>query len=130
MYNVLYTVSTQQYISTVIQYARSGHIIATCFDCKRSKHVAVMWPKCIYFITVMIYCCVLTVYNTIHKFYNNGHLCIAVIGSFLKKKLAWMRHIPAQYSITKNIGSTVCYVHKILPSVALNCLQTLISSLM
>ena len=30
--NVLYTVSTQQYISTVIKYIQSGHIIATCFD--------------------------------------------------------------------------------------------------
>ena len=29
-----------------------------------SKHVAVMWPDCIYNITVLIYCCVLTEYNT------------------------------------------------------------------
>ena len=29
---------------------------------------AVMWPDCIYFITVMIYCCVLTVYNTLYIF--------------------------------------------------------------
>ena len=33
-------------------------------DSLRSKHVAVMWPDCTYFITVMIYCCVLTVYGT------------------------------------------------------------------
>jgi hypothetical protein len=25
-----------------------------------------MWPDCIYFITVMIYCCVLMVYNTLY----------------------------------------------------------------
>ena len=37
-------------------------------DRLRSKYVAVMWPECIYFITVMIYCCVLTVCNILHKF--------------------------------------------------------------
>ena len=31
LYNVLHTVSTQQYISSVIQYIQSGHITATCF---------------------------------------------------------------------------------------------------
>ena len=35
-------------------------------DRLRSKHVAVTWPDCIYFITVMVYC-VLTVYNTLYK---------------------------------------------------------------
>jgi len=44
LYNVLCTVNTQQYISTV------------------------MWPDFIYNITVLIYCCVLTVYNTLYKF--------------------------------------------------------------
>ena len=34
LYNVLYTVSTQQYISTMILYIHSGHIMATCFDRK------------------------------------------------------------------------------------------------
>ena len=33
----------------------------------RSKHVATMWPECIY-ITVLIYICVLTEYNTLYKF--------------------------------------------------------------
>jgi len=37
LYNVLYTVSTQQYIITVIQYIQLGHITATCFDRKRSS---------------------------------------------------------------------------------------------
>ena len=37
---------------------------------QRSKHVAVMWPDCIYCITILIYCCVLTVYNTLYKFVN------------------------------------------------------------
>jgi len=37
LYNVLYTVSTQQYIITVIKYIQSGHITATCFDRKRSS---------------------------------------------------------------------------------------------
>jgi len=37
LYNVLYTVSTQQYISTVILYIHSGHIMATCFERKRSS---------------------------------------------------------------------------------------------
>ena len=36
-YNVLYTVNTQHYISTVILYIHSGHISATCFDRKRSS---------------------------------------------------------------------------------------------
>jgi len=36
LYNLLYTVSTQQYISTVIQYIQLGHVTATCFDRKRS----------------------------------------------------------------------------------------------
>jgi len=35
--NVLYTVHTQQYISTVILYIQSGHIMVTCFDRKRSS---------------------------------------------------------------------------------------------
>jgi len=35
--NVFYTVSTQQYIITVIKYIQSGHITATCFDRKRSS---------------------------------------------------------------------------------------------
>jgi len=39
-------------------------------DRLRSKHVAVMWPECIRNITVLIYCCVLTVYNTLYKFRN------------------------------------------------------------
>ena len=37
-------------------------------DRSRSKHVAVMWPDCVHYITVLIYCCVLTVYNTLYKF--------------------------------------------------------------
>jgi len=40
------------------------------YDRSRSRHVAIMWPGCIYFITIMIYFCVLTVYNTIYKFDN------------------------------------------------------------
>ena len=36
-------------------------------DRLRSKHVAIMWPECIYNITVLIYCCVLTEYNTLYK---------------------------------------------------------------
>ena len=34
----------------------------------RSKHVAEMWPECIYGNTVLIYSCVLTEYNTVYKF--------------------------------------------------------------
>jgi len=37
LYNILYTVSTQQYISTVIQYLQLGHIKATCFHRKWSS---------------------------------------------------------------------------------------------
>ena len=37
LYNVLYTVNTQQYISTVILCIHSGHFMATCFDRK--------WPS-------------------------------------------------------------------------------------
>jgi len=37
LYNVVYTVSTQQYISTVIQYIQLGHIAATRFYRKRSS---------------------------------------------------------------------------------------------
>jgi len=37
MYNSLYTVSTQQYISTMVQYKKLGHITATCFERKRSS---------------------------------------------------------------------------------------------
>ena len=36
-------------------------------DRLRSKHLAVMWHDCIYFISVMIYCCVLTVYSILYK---------------------------------------------------------------
>ena len=36
-------------------------------DRLRSKHVTVMWPDCVYYITVLIYCCVLTVYNILYK---------------------------------------------------------------
>jgi len=36
-------------------------------DRLRSKHVAVMLPNFIYYITVLIYCCVLTIYNTSYK---------------------------------------------------------------
>ena len=32
------------------------------------SHYAVMWPDCTYYITVLLYCCVLTVYNTLYKF--------------------------------------------------------------
>jgi len=39
-------------------------------DRLRSKHVAVMWPDSIYYITILIYCCVLTGYNTLYKFVN------------------------------------------------------------
>jgi len=37
LYNVLYSANTQLYISTVILYIPSGHIMATCFDRKRSS---------------------------------------------------------------------------------------------
>jgi len=37
LYNVLYTVSTQQYISKVIKHIQSGHITVTCFNRKRSS---------------------------------------------------------------------------------------------
>jgi hypothetical protein len=37
-------------------------------DRLRSKHVAIICPNCIYCITVLIYCCVLTVYNTLYKY--------------------------------------------------------------
>ena len=35
--NVLYSVNTQLYISTVILCIHSDHIISTCFDCKWSS---------------------------------------------------------------------------------------------
>jgi len=38
-------------------------------DRLRSKHVAIMWPECIYNITVLIYSCVLTECNTLYKHY-------------------------------------------------------------
>jgi len=37
LYNALYAVSIQQYISTVIKYILSRHITATCFDRKWSS---------------------------------------------------------------------------------------------
>jgi hypothetical protein len=37
-------------------------------DRLRSKHVAVMWHDCVHYITVPIYCCVLTGYNTLYEF--------------------------------------------------------------
>ena len=62
-------------------------------------------------------------------------LCIAVIGSFLKYIFCtYEKHCclnkSACCSTTKDIGRTACYVHKLLQSVALNCLQTQISLLM
>ena len=81
--NELYTVSTQQYISTVILYIHSGHITATCFDRKRSS--SGQWRAFLRYnkvalngisfrkwncISLMIYCCVLTVYNALYKCVN------------------------------------------------------------
>ena len=37
LFNVLYSVNTQLYISRVILYIHSGHIMATCFGRKRSS---------------------------------------------------------------------------------------------
>ena len=37
LHNILYTVSTQQYINTVILYIHSDHVTATCFDRNRSS---------------------------------------------------------------------------------------------
>ena len=37
LYTVLYSVNTQLYISTVILHIHSGHIMATCFNSKRSS---------------------------------------------------------------------------------------------
>jgi len=37
VYNVLHSVNTQQYISTVVLYIHSGHIMTICFDRKRSS---------------------------------------------------------------------------------------------
>jgi len=39
-------------------------------DRLRSKHVATMWPNCIYCITVLIYYCILRVCNTSHELEN------------------------------------------------------------
>jgi len=36
-------------------------------DRLRSKHIATMWPECIYNITVLIYSCVLMEYNALYK---------------------------------------------------------------
>jgi len=37
LYNVLYSINTQIYISTVTLYIHSVHITATCFNDKRSR---------------------------------------------------------------------------------------------
>ena len=37
LYNVLYSVNTQKYSSTMILYIHSDHIMTTCFDRKRSS---------------------------------------------------------------------------------------------
>jgi len=37
-------------------------------DRLRSKHVAIMWPECLYNITLLIYSYVLTEYNKLYKF--------------------------------------------------------------
>ena len=37
LYNVIYSANTQLYISIVILYIHSGHIMGTCFDRKRSS---------------------------------------------------------------------------------------------
>ena len=52
----------------------------------RSKHVAIMGPECICNITVLIYCCVLTKYNTLSKFVTAqlDGLCQTKIRSALK----------------------------------------------
>ena len=36
-------------------------------DCLWSKHVAIMWPECMYNITVLTHSCVSTEYNTLYK---------------------------------------------------------------
>ena len=52
-------------------------------DRLRSKHVAIMWPECICNITVLIYCCVLAVYNTLYI-----QMCYYATGRPLSKSLA------------------------------------------
>jgi len=64
LYNVLYTVSTQQYISTVI------------------------------------YCCVLTVYNTLHKFVNTQWDGLCQISEFAHKM--FLTHL-------LSLSTTACY---------------------
>jgi len=53
-------VLTLLYLKNVLYWPEDGRL--------RSKHVAIMWPECIYNITVLIHGCVLTEYNTLYKF--------------------------------------------------------------
>jgi hypothetical protein len=58
----------------------------------RSKHVAVIWPDCVYYITVLIYCCVLTVYNMFYKFVTAQRDGLCKIQKFCFKTIIKSRH--------------------------------------
>ena len=62
-------------------------------DRLQSKHVAIMWSECIYNITLLIYSCVLTVYNTLYKFKSvDWH----------KIKILWVIRLSEHFFLTEN----------------------------
>ena len=54
---VCHHVSNELYLKNVLYWPED--------ELLRSKHVVVMWPDCVYFITVIVYRCALTVCNTL-----------------------------------------------------------------
>jgi len=75
-YNIYNQVTLRLHISTVNGHLHANeelflrHVLHWPEDDRlRSKYVAVMWPDCIYYIIVLMYCTVLTVYNILYIIY-------------------------------------------------------------
>jgi hypothetical protein len=94
-------------------------------DRLRSKHVAVTWPDCIvYFITVMIYCCVLKVYNTLYKanislnsfsLFRKYRTCF-LWGGCLNHLVEFQAHLHTEQSLHYMIGWTFSPRHQSIPA--------------
>jgi len=62
-------------------------------DRLRSKNVAIMWPECIYNITVLIYSYVLTEYNTLYRFVTTQREGLCQMTSWLVIGYSWRTSI-------------------------------------
>jgi len=65
------------YLINVLHYPEDDRL--------RSKHVATMWPECMYYVSVLIYCCVLAGYNILYKFVTAQLVGLGQIDNFMAK---------------------------------------------